>query len=51
MPIGLAGAAYEVIHGQFTEEQRQGVFKPEVSVSDGATPQERLLAYTGRAPA
>src|SRR3954466_5435494 len=29
MPEDLAKAAYEAIHGRFTEEQRQGVFKPE----------------------
>jgi uncharacterized protein (TIGR03086 family) len=51
MPDGLAEAAYRMIHGRFTEEQRQGVFKPEVSVPGDATPQERLLAYTGRVPA
>src|SRR5688500_7426090 len=32
MPSGLAEAAYEMIHGRFTDEQRKGVFKPEVSV-------------------
>ena len=26
---GLAEAAYEMIHGRFTDEQRKGVFKPE----------------------
>ena len=30
MPDGLAEAAYEMIHGRFTDEQRKGVFKPEV---------------------
>ena len=50
MPDGLAEAAYDAIHGKFTEEQRKGVFKPEVSVGDDATPQQRLLAYTGRDP-
>ena len=48
---GLADAAYRIIHGQFTEEQRQGVFKPEVPVPTDATAQQRLLAYTGRDPA
>lgn len=48
MPEGLAAAAYELIHGRFTEEQRKGVFKPEVLVSAGSSDQERLLAYTGR---
>jgi len=48
MPDGLAQAAYDVIHGQFTDEQRVGVFKPEVPVTADADPQQRLLAYTGR---
>lgn len=50
MPEGLAQAAYEMIHGQFTEEQREGVFQPEVPVGADASPQDRLLAYTGRQP-
>lgn len=49
MPEGLAQAAYDTIHGKFTDEQRQGLFKPEIEVADGASPQEKLLAYTGRA--
>jgi uncharacterized protein (TIGR03086 family) len=51
MPDGLAQAAYETIHGAFTDEQRKGVFKPEIPVGADATPQQRLLAYTGRDPA
>ena len=51
MPDGLAQAAYDAIHGRFTDEQREGVFKPEVPVDGDATPQQRLLAYTGRDPA
>ena len=39
-----------MIHGRFTDEQRKGVFKPEIAVADDASPQERLLAYTGRPP-
>jgi uncharacterized protein (TIGR03086 family) len=50
MPDGLAQAAYDVIHGRFTDDQRKGVFKPEIAVGDDATPQQRLLAYTGRDP-
>ena len=50
MPDGLPAASYELIHGQFTDEQRQGVFKPEVKVGSDASAQERLLAYTGRDP-
>jgi uncharacterized protein (TIGR03086 family) len=51
MPDGLPEAAYQCIHGLFTDEQRHGVFKPELPVGDDATAQERLLAYTGRSPA
>jgi uncharacterized protein (TIGR03086 family) len=50
MPDGLAAAAYDSIHGLFTDEQRKGVFGPEIAVGDDATPQQRLLAYTGRDP-
>jgi uncharacterized protein (TIGR03086 family) len=50
MPDGLAAAAYEMVHGKFTDEQRKGIFKPEVPISDDASPQDRLLAYTGRDP-
>jgi uncharacterized protein (TIGR03086 family) len=50
MPAGLPEAAYEIIHGRFTEEQRKGVFKPEVKIAADASPQDRLLAYTGRDP-
>jgi uncharacterized protein (TIGR03086 family) len=50
MPEGLAAAAYEMIHGRFTDEQRKGVFKPEVPIGGHASPQEKLLAYTGRDP-
>jgi uncharacterized protein (TIGR03086 family) len=50
MPDGLADAAYEMIHGKFTDEQRKGVFKPEVKVGEDASAQDRLLAYTGRTP-
>jgi uncharacterized protein (TIGR03086 family) len=50
MPDGLPAAAYDVIHGRFTDEQRKGVFKPGFPISEDATPQQRLLAYTGRDP-
>jgi uncharacterized protein (TIGR03086 family) len=50
MPDGLAQAAYDMIYGRFTEEQRAGVFAPEVPVGADASPQDRLLAYTGRDP-
>ncbi|MCW2545536.1 MAG: hypothetical protein JWM40_3088 [Frankiales bacterium] len=48
MPDGLAEAALGCIHGMFSEEQRKGVFKPEIEVPSSASPEERLLAYTGR---
>jgi uncharacterized protein (TIGR03086 family) len=50
MPESLPEAAYGMIHGRFTDEQRKGVFTPEISVSSDSSPQEKLLAYTGRAP-
>ena len=50
MPEGLAQPAYDHIHGRFTDEQRQGVFGPEVEPGPDAAPQARLLAYTGRDP-
>ena len=50
MPDGLAEADYEIIHGRFTDEQRKGIFKPEVAVGPRASAQDKLLAYTGRDP-
>ncbi len=50
MPAGLAEVAYKNIHGKFTEEQRKGVFEPEVTLSGEHSPQDKLLAYTGRIP-
>jgi uncharacterized protein (TIGR03086 family) len=50
MPAGLPDAAYAMIHGRFTDDQREGVFKPEVHLSAGASMQDQLLAYTGRDP-
>jgi hypothetical protein len=39
-----------MIHGRFTDEQRKGVFKPELASSPDASAQDKLLAYTGRDP-
>jgi uncharacterized protein (TIGR03086 family) len=50
MPEGLSAAAYEMIHGRFTDDQRKGVFNPEVAVGSDASAQDKLLAYTGRDP-
>jgi uncharacterized protein (TIGR03086 family) len=51
MPPDLPEAAFAMIHGRFTEEQRKGVFKPEIAVPADSSAQVRLLAYTGRDPA
>jgi uncharacterized protein (TIGR03086 family) len=50
MPEGLPEAAFQMIHGRFTDDQRKGVFKPEIDVPANAPAQDRLLAYTGRKP-
>jgi uncharacterized protein (TIGR03086 family) len=50
MPAGLPESAYAIVYGRFTPEQRPGVFKPEIAVPADASPQEKLLAYTGRSP-
>jgi uncharacterized protein (TIGR03086 family) len=48
MPDGLPEAAFEMIHGRFTDDQRKGIFKPEIQVPADASAQDKLLAYTGR---
>ena len=48
MPKGLPDAAFEMIHGRFTDDQRKGIFKPEVDVPADASAQDKLLGYTGR---
>jgi uncharacterized protein (TIGR03086 family) len=50
MPEDLAGAAFAVIDGRLTDENRGPGFKPAVAVSDDASAQDKLLAYTGRRP-
>src|SRR5204863_8017464 len=50
MPDGLAEAAYAMIGGRLTDDQRKGAFKPELAVADDASAQDKLLAYTGRQP-
>jgi len=50
MPEGLPDAAYAIIHGRFTDDQRKGIFKPEVAIDRNSSPQTKLLAYTGRNP-
>jgi uncharacterized protein (TIGR03086 family) len=50
MPAGLPEAAFDLLHGAFTEEGRKGVLAPEVAVAADASAQDRLLAYAGRDP-
>ena len=45
MPECLPDAGYEMIRGRFTDEQRPGVFKPQISLGSSASAQDRLLAY------
>jgi hypothetical protein len=50
MPEGLPEAANALLHGRFTEEQRKGVLKPEISIAPESSAQDKLLAYSGRDP-
>jgi uncharacterized protein (TIGR03086 family) len=50
MPDGLAQAAYDTLDGRLTDETRGSAFKPAIAVADDASPQAKLLAYTGREP-
>jgi len=48
MPEDLADAAYQMILGRLTDDQRDGLFKTALTVPPDASPQAQLLAYTGR---
>lgn len=50
IPDDLASAAFAMIDGRLTDDQRGAGFKPAVPVPDDATAQDKLLAYTGRQP-
>src|SRR5580692_7567565 len=50
MPEGLPEQAFDIIYGQFTKEQRKGVFKPEIKMTSNASAQDKLLGYAGRDP-
>ena len=50
MPEGLLEAAFALTHGRWPEEQRKGVFKPEIRIAADTSAQEKLLAYSGRDP-
>jgi uncharacterized protein (TIGR03086 family) len=50
MPEDLAEAAFAMIDGKLTDENREPGFKPVVAVPEDASAQDKLLAYTGRQP-
>jgi uncharacterized protein (TIGR03086 family) len=50
MPDDLAQAAFEMIDGRMTDEQRGRFFKPAVPVPRDARAQDKLLGYGGRQP-
>jgi uncharacterized protein (TIGR03086 family) len=50
MPDGLAEAAMSMLEGQLTDDRRGNAFKPAVAVPEDASPQDKLIAYTGRRP-
>jgi uncharacterized protein (TIGR03086 family) len=50
MPEDLAEAAFAMIDGKLTDENREPGFKSVVAVPEDASAQDKLLAYTGRQP-
>lgn len=48
LPEDLAAAAFSMLDGRLTDDQRGDAFAPAVQVPDTASVQERLLGYTGR---
>ena len=48
IPDDLAGAAFGMLDGRLTPDRRGDAFKPAVDVAADASPQDKLLAYTGR---
>jgi uncharacterized protein (TIGR03086 family) len=50
MPDDLAQAAFSMLDGRLTDDQRGDAFKSAVDVTTDASAQEKLLAYTGRQP-
>ena len=50
MPPDLAEAAFGMVDGRLTDERRGQAFKPAVPVDEGASAQDKLLAYLGRKP-
>lgn len=50
MPSDLAEAAFAMVDGRITDDNRGKSFKAQVPVADDAPVQDRLLAYLGRKP-
>jgi uncharacterized protein (TIGR03086 family) len=50
IPADLAEAAFGMVNGRITDENRGKAFKPEIDVPDDARTQDKLLAYLGRKP-
>jgi uncharacterized protein (TIGR03086 family) len=50
IPADLAEAAFGLIDGRMSDDQRGAFFKAAVPVPEDASPQDKLLAYGGRAP-
>ena len=50
IPTDLAEAAFGMVDGRITDDNRGKAFKPEVEVPATAPTQEKLLAYLGRNP-
>ena len=50
MPDDLAQAAFAMVDGRLTPENRGAGFKPAIDAPEGANAQQKLLAYSGRNP-
>jgi uncharacterized protein (TIGR03086 family) len=50
IPPDLAEAAFGMVNGNITDENRGNGFKAEVKVPENAPAQDKLLAYLGRTP-
>ena len=50
MPGDLAEAAFKMMDGRMSDEQRGSFFGLAVKVADDASAQDKLLAYSGRTP-
>jgi uncharacterized protein (TIGR03086 family) len=50
IPPDLAEAAFGMVNGRLSDENRGNAFGPAVDVADDASTQDKLLAYLGRKP-